>query len=105
MRRPPKTRSGFPRREPYRLDEFPQEIIEDLAKRIVDLIAVGHADMSGDISGQMFADTISGNAFGMPLGVAAVAWNASGWPVKTVKNTHPHGCEPNLFLSVDSATF
>ena len=89
--RQPKTRSGYQKHEPYPLNQFPQDIIEALAKRIVHLIAVGHADMSGDIFGQMFADTISGQAFGKSLGVADVAWNGCGWSVKTVKDNYPHG--------------
>ncbi len=88
--RQPRTRSGFQRNEPYPLNEFDFDTINALVKRIVHLLAVGHADMSGDIFSQMFADAISGQASGRPLGVADVAWNGCGWSVKTVKNNYPH---------------
>ena len=90
---PAKIRSGYKKHEPYPLNQFPVSIIEGFAKRIVHLKAVGHADMSGDIFCQMFADTVSGQAYGNPLGVADVAWNGCAWSVKTVKNSHPHRFE------------
>ena len=54
------------------------------------LKAVGHADMTGEQFSRIFADAISGEEYGKPLGVADVAWNGCCWSVKTVNNTKPH---------------
>jgi len=46
--------------------------------------------MSGDQFSRIFADSISGDEFSKPLGVADVAWNGCCWSVKTVKHSKPH---------------
>lgn len=90
--RPVKIRGGSntPKHEPYPLNEFPETVIQSLAKRIVHLLAVGQADMSGKQFERMFADSISGDSYGQPLGIADVAWNGLCWSVKTVKARFPH---------------
>lgn len=52
-------------------------------------MAVGHADITGDDFGGIFASAISGNHRAKPLGVADVTWNGCAWSVKTVKDAHP----------------
>jgi len=85
-----KTRSGFRKEEPYPLNQFPSNIIESLSRHIVSLLATGNADMTGDMFGRMFADSIEGQALEAPLGIVDAAWKNCGWSVKTVKNSHPH---------------
>ena len=75
--------------EPYPLNEFPPSLIQDIAKRIVHLKAVGLADISGDAFSRIFADSIKGKNHIQPLGVADVSWNGCCWSLKTVKNTNP----------------
>ena len=87
---PVKTRSQYHKHEPYPLNEFQHSLIETLAKRFVHLRAVGVSDMSGDQFSRIFADSISGQEYGRPLGVADVAWNGCCWSVKTVKTSKPH---------------
>ncbi len=81
------------RHEPYPLNEFPASVIQGIAKRIVHLKAVGHADMTGDQFSRIFADSISGMSYGKPLGVADVAWNGCCWSVKTVQSGRPFDVE------------
>ena len=83
-------RQGYVRHEPYPLNQFPFEVIEGIAKRIVHLQSVGHADVSGDEFQRIFAEAIDGISYPSPLGVADVAWNGCAWSVKTVKDRHPH---------------
>lgn len=83
-------RQGYVRHEPYPLNQFPFEVIEGIAKRIVHLRSVGHADVSGDEFQRIFAEAIDGISYPSPLGVADVAWNGCAWSVKTVKDNHPH---------------
>lgn len=83
-------RQRYVRHEPYPLNQFPFEVIEGIAKRIVHLRSVGHADVSGDEFQRIFAEAIDGISYPSPLGVADVAWNGCAWSVKTVKNDHPH---------------
>jgi hypothetical protein len=52
-------------------------------------IAVGHADITGDDFGGIFAAAISGAHRGKPLGIADVMWNDCAWSVKTVKAKNP----------------
>ena len=87
---PVKTRGKYQIHEPYPLNEFPRSLIRKICKRIVHLLAVGHADLGGDTFCQMFADSISGVASNKPLGVADVAWNGCCWSVKTIKDKQPH---------------
>ena len=86
-----RTRDGTQRHEPYPLSEFTEEVIQSVSRSIVHLKAVGHADLSGEQFSQMFADAISGQSHGQPLGIADVSWNGCCWSIKTVKRNDPHG--------------
>ncbi len=85
--------------EPYPLNEFPESVIQSIAKRIVHLLAVGQADMSGGQFETIFADSVDGYAYNRPLGIADVAWNGICWSVKTVKNNFPHKAQSVRLIS------
>jgi hypothetical protein len=57
--------------------------------RIVHRLAVGHADITGDDFGGIFASAISGVHRGKPLGIADVEWNGCAWSIKTVQAKKP----------------
>lgn len=77
------------RNEPYPLGEFPPSIAIEIGKRIVHRLAVGHADITGDDFGGIFAAAISGIHRARPLGIADVTWNGCAWSVKTVQDKFP----------------
>jgi hypothetical protein len=79
-----KRRSG-----PYPLAEFPPSLAVEIGKRIVHRLAVGHADITGDDFGGIFAGAIGGNHRGRPLGIADVTWNGCAWSVKTIQDKNP----------------
>ena len=83
-------RGGYQKHEPYPLNQFSKEVIEKLGQRIVHLLAVGNADITGDAFDQIFAAAIGGTCLGRPLGIADVTWNGCCWSVKTVKQKKPH---------------
>ncbi len=78
------------KQEPYPLNEFPPEIIQEIGKRIVHHLMVGNADMSGDQFDRIFSDSVSGTSYSRPLGIADVGWGDVCWSVKTVKQKNPH---------------
>ncbi len=51
---------------------------------------MGHADITGDDWGTIFAKSISGEHRGSPLGLADVTWENCGWTVKTVSHPKPY---------------
>lgn len=77
------------RRSPYPLGEIPHSVVVEIGKRIVHRLAVGHADITGDDFGGIFAAAITGQHRGRPLGIADVTWNSCAWSVKTVQDTKP----------------
>jgi len=77
------------RRGPHPLGELPPSLAVEIGKRIVHRIAVGSADISGDDFGKIFADSISGQSYQRPLGIADVSWESCAWSVKTVQSNHP----------------
>ena len=77
------------RNEPYPLGEFPPSIAIEIGKRIVHRLAVGHADITGDDFGGIFAAAIGGTHRGKPLGIADVTWEGCAWSVKTVQDAKP----------------
>ena len=87
------------RRAPYPLNEFPEHVIQSIAKRIVHLLAVGHTDMTGSQFEQFFSDSIDGEFFASPLGIADVAWRQTCWSVKTVKSNRPHTTQSVRLIS------
>lgn len=94
-----RTRSGYEKREPYPLNQFPESVIQELGKGLVHHMAIGSADISGDAFCRMFADAISGEAFGKPLGVVDARWGGCGWSVKTVKQGKPYEVDQVRLIS------
>lgn len=76
--------------EHHPLGLLPEELIEEIGKRIVHRMAMGLSDFSGDDFSRIFAESIGGTDLSSPLGVADVTWNGCAWSVKTVKNSKPH---------------
>jgi hypothetical protein len=74
---------------PYPLGEFPDSVAIEIGRHVVHRLAVGHADITGDDFGGIFASAISGQHKGKPLGIADVEWNGCAWTVKTVKDKNP----------------
>ena len=94
MNRPPektpRLKGGAKRRSgPYPLGEIPDDIVLQIGKQIVHRLAVGHADITGDDFGGIFAAAIEGEHRSSPLGVADVIHNGCAWSVKTVKANNP----------------
>ena len=85
-----RTRSGHEKREPYPLNEFTPEFIEELGKRLIHRKAIGQPDISGDDFCHIFAEAIGGESLDRPIGIADVTWENCCWSVKTVKNGDPH---------------
>lgn len=90
---PVRTRSGYEKREPYPLNQFPESVIQEIGKGLVYHMATSSADISGDAFCRMFADAISGEALVKPLGVLDARWEGCGWSVKTVKQEKPYEAE------------
>lgn len=62
-------------------------------------LAVGHADITGDDWGTIFAKSIGGEHRGSPLGLADVTWENCGWTVKTVSHTNPYAATSLRLIS------
>lgn len=74
---------------PYPLGEITDAVATSIGMRIVHRLAVGHADITGDDFGGIFASAISGVHRGKPLGIADVEWNGCAWSIKTVQAKKP----------------
>ena len=55
---------------PYPLGEFPDSVAIEIGWHVVHRLAVGHADITGDDFGGIFASAIGGQHKGKPLGIA-----------------------------------
>jgi len=86
---PVKTKDGILKREPYPLNQFPPDVIQSIAKRIVHLKAIGQSDISGNQFNRIFCDSINGKPLTQPFGIVDASWNECGWSVKTVLNNKP----------------
>lgn len=90
MSKEPKLKGHSQRRSsPYPLGELPSSLAIKIGEQIVHRLAVGHADITGDDFGGIFADAIGGTHRGKPLGIADVIWQNCAWLVKTVKDSNP----------------
>ena len=90
MLKSPKLRGTAKRRnEPYPLGEFPPSVAIGIGRHIVHRLAVGHANITGDDFGGIFASAIGGDHRGKPLGIADVTWNGCAWSCKTVQDVRP----------------
>ncbi len=88
---PPRVRGrSRAHRGPYPFGQFTDDVIIAIGRQIVHRLAVGHADISGDDFGGIFADAISGDHLSRPVGVTDVIWNGqSSWSAKTVQAAKP----------------
>jgi hypothetical protein len=84
---------------PHELGAFSESTIEAVARQIVHRLAVGHADITGDDWGTIFARSISGEHRGSPLGLADVVWENCGWSVKTIQHKNPYSAKKMRFIS------
>jgi hypothetical protein len=71
------------------LGQFPDAVLLEIGKQLVHRLAVGHADITGDDFGTIFAKAIGGEHRGKPLGIADVVLNGGAWSIKTVSGPHP----------------
>lgn len=60
-----------------------------MGRQLVHRFAVGHADITGDDFGTIFARAIQGDHRMSPLGIADVTFNSCAWSVKTVRESDP----------------
>ena len=93
------TRDGIEKREPYLIGEFSHKVIESICKPIVHLKAVGHADMCGNQFSQILSDSIEGQSYRKPLGIAEISWNGCCWSVKTVQHKDSHNARQLRLIS------
>lgn len=77
-------------RGPYPFGQFPDDVIVAIGRQIVHRLAIGHADITGDDFGGIFATAISGEHLSSPIGVTDIVWNSqSSWSAKTVQAPKP----------------
>jgi len=55
--------------------------------------------MSGDEFSRIFSDSISGQSFAKPVGIADVEWNGCCWSCKTVQSRNPHKAKKIRLIS------
>lgn len=85
-------------REPYPINEIPEEIIKKIGKKFVYMLCVGYKDLTGDDWGNVFAEAIGGEHLQSPVGIADVVFDKMAWSMKTVKATNPHRSEASVRL-------
>lgn len=73
----------------WALGTFPRKVVVGLGKQLVHRMAIGHADITGDDFGNIFANAVEGTHLSSPLGIADVLLDSNAWSVKTVKAKKP----------------
>ena len=86
-------------REPYPINEIPEDIINRIAGSIVYLIYTGRKDMSGDDFGDAFAKAVGGSHLSSPVGIADVVLDKMAWSMKTVKSDSPFNAQRVRLIS------
>ena len=76
-------------REPYGLNDIPDDIVVRLGGYLIYLIYSGRRDISGNDYGEALAYALNGTHLGSPLGIADVALDKLAWSAKTVKQSNP----------------
>jgi len=76
---------------PWLIGEIPDRVLLKIGEQIVHRLAIGHADITGDDFGTIFANAVDGIHRESPLGVADVIANGTAWSVKTIKHKPPAG--------------
>lgn len=72
-------------KEPYPVNEMPDELIRAIGAHLVYLMCTGRNDISGEDWGDAFAEAIGGKHLDSPLGIADVVAGDMAWSLKTVK--------------------
>ena len=85
-------------REPYRINEIPEEVIRRIGRKFIYMLCVGHNDLTGDDWGNVFAEAIGGEHLQAPVGIADVVFDKMAWSMKTVKTPKPHRNEAFIRL-------
>ena len=86
----PRLRGNARRRSgPWPIGEVPPRVLTGIGEQLVHRLAIGHADITGDDFGTIFAKAIGGEHRSSPLGLADVVANGTAWSVKTVKAKNP----------------
>lgn len=86
----PRLRGGQNPHRAYPFGEFPDDIIQGIGRQIVHRLAVGHADITGDDWGGIFAQAVSGEHLHSPVGLTDIIWNSTtSWSAKTVQAKNP----------------
>lgn len=78
-------------KEPFPLNEIPDEVIHRIGAHLVYLISVGRTDISGNDWGDALAGAIDGEHLSSPLGIADVLFGGMAWSTKTVKHLAKNG--------------
>lgn len=85
-------------REPYPINEIPEEVIRKIGRKFVYLLCVGTKDLTGDEWGNVFAEAIGGHHLQSPVGIADVTFDKMAWSMKTVKKPNPHADNATIRL-------
>ena len=83
----------------YPVGEFPNTVLHGIAQRIVYLLAVGKADLSGDEWGHCFAESIGGEHHASSVDAQDVSFENCAWSVKTIKSKQPFDCPKIRLIS------
>lgn len=86
-------------REPYPINEIPDNLVTRIAGSIVYLLYVGRKDMTGDDFGDAFAKAVGGTHLASPVGIADVVLDKMAWSMKTVKANLPFGMKRVRLIS------
>ena len=81
--RPPRNSGIWP------IGSIPDTVLFGISRQIVHRLATGHADITGDDFGTIFANAVDGEHIQSSLGVSDVVRNGCAWSVKTVKEKRP----------------
>jgi len=73
-------------KEPFQLNEIPDDVIHKIAGHLIYLISTGRNDISGDDWGDALAAAVDGQHLTAPLGIVDVVYNGMAWSTKTVKH-------------------
>lgn len=85
-------------REPYPINEIPEEVIKKIGRKFVYMLCVGYKDLTGDDWGNVFAEVIGGEHLQKPVGIADVTFDKMAWSMKTVKKKNPHRSNASIRL-------
>ena len=85
--------------EPYPLNKFPEEVINEIGKHFIYLLCTGKTDITGSDWGDAFAQAIKGQHLDAPIGIADVTLSNMAWSMKTVKSKTPFNARTVRLIS------